>query len=352
MNVGKGSYPDSGKIASVSLRARDPALFEEPPKRFRSRAGRGERRRPGTRQQRRLHRGLSGVRILDFHNKKTNPEGRPRPVTGCSHRPPPHRPGLSAGREPRGEKGNSYGQNNRARGSWRKLSRENPTSAMKPPSSVFIAPLLVNFFSSHTTAVAETNESPLHRFAPCGPTLSVPKRAVGGRRPQHRETCDRTQIGQSARVHRDHREDDHGARWEVEITSAFRPGIRCLHQCRRKSREHRPQGLGLFALRTPGRTPPPSPSPAFAKSAASAARVTGNSREDDYGATWEVEVNQKRRFEYDVYVDAAGGIVRIKKSDLAGSLNPRGGNSARGGGIPGPGARIDSRVFLIRLASG
>jgi hypothetical protein len=42
------------------------------------------------------------------------------------------------------------------------------------------------------------------------------------------------------------------------------------------------------------------------------ARVTGISREDDHGATWEVEVTLRGgREEFDVYVGSAGRIVKI-----------------------------------------
>ena len=41
--------------------------------------------------------------------------------------------------------------------------------------------------------------------------------------------------------------------------------------------------------------------------------VTGFEREDDFGATWEVEVTDDRGSEYDVFVDRAGSIVRVEE---------------------------------------
>ena len=42
------------------------------------------------------------------------------------------------------------------------------------------------------------------------------------------------------------------------------------------------------------------------------ARVTGIESEDDYGARWEVEVTLANGFEYDVYVNRAGEVIRVE----------------------------------------
>ncbi|MCU0750229.1 MAG: hypothetical protein MUF13_11855 [Akkermansiaceae bacterium] len=41
------------------------------------------------------------------------------------------------------------------------------------------------------------------------------------------------------------------------------------------------------------------------------ARVTGISREDDHGARWEIEVTLRSGQEFDVYVNAAGRVVKV-----------------------------------------
>ena len=43
------------------------------------------------------------------------------------------------------------------------------------------------------------------------------------------------------------------------------------------------------------------------------AEVTGFEREDDFGATWEVEVTDDRGREYDVFVDRSGNIARVEE---------------------------------------
>lgn len=45
------------------------------------------------------------------------------------------------------------------------------------------------------------------------------------------------------------------------------------------------------------------------------AEVTGFEREEDFGATWEVEVTDDRGREYDVFVDRAGSIVRVEEKN-------------------------------------
>ena len=53
------------------------------------------------------------------------------------------------------------------------------------------------------------------------------------------------------------------------------------------------------------------------------AEVTGFEREEDFGATWEVEVTDDRGREYDVFVDRAGSIVRVEEK-TGGSGGDRG----------------------------
>ena len=42
------------------------------------------------------------------------------------------------------------------------------------------------------------------------------------------------------------------------------------------------------------------------------ARVTWSGREDDFGAQWEIEVTLADGREFDVYVNSAGEVVRVR----------------------------------------
>jgi uncharacterized membrane protein YkoI len=190
---------------------------------------------------------------------------------------------------------------------------------MKPTLIILIAPFLVNF-ALHPTAVEASIESPRSgNVTRAARTVSVPKRAVGRTAASNiaLRAIER-QFGQTARVTGITREDDHGARWEVEITSTsgreFDVYINAagrVVKVVRKGSDFSPSGLNrqnaaAIALAR------------VREISGSGARVTGISREDDYGAAWEVEVTRNDGFEYDVYVDAAGAIVRIKEIGFGG----------------------------------
>jgi uncharacterized membrane protein YkoI len=148
------------------------------------------------------------------------------------------------------------------------------------------------------------------------------ERAVG--RQQAARIAKRTiqkRTGKAARVTGVEREDDFGARWEVEVT--LRQGREFDVYVNRSGRIVKiiQKGRG-----TPGTDPGTNPGTNISKEEASAvalahiekltgsqARVTGVGPEDDYGARWEVEVTRADGFEYDVYIDSNGRVIRVKE---------------------------------------
>lgn len=133
-------------------------------------------------------------------------------------------------------------------------------------------------------------------------------------------------FGQPARVTGAEREDDFGARWEIEVT-------------RRDGAEFdvyvAAGGKVVRVIRNRATGPAPTPAPAAgtpvtaARASAVAlrfverrfgqpARVTGAEREDDHGARWEIEVTRGDGAEFDVYVTARGAVVRIVRTPAGG----------------------------------
>jgi hypothetical protein len=129
--------------------------------------------------------------------------------------------------------------------------------------------------------------------------------------------------GQQARATWSGRENDNGAQWEIEVTT-------------RNGREFdvyvSSRGKVVKVVRKSGpkkSKPAPSPtrSPATDGSRESArqiavahmqrefgmgARATWSGREDDFGAQWEIEVTLADGREFDVYVNSAGEVVRVR----------------------------------------
>ena len=144
--------------------------------------------------------------------------------------------------------------------------------------------------------------------------------------------ADRTierRTGKSARVTGVEREDDYGARWEVEVT--LRNGREFDVYVNRSGRVVKVISKGRDWRSGPARANQGSVGSAVSSSAAAAtalahieqltgqsARVTGVEREDDYGARWEVEVTLANGFEYDVYIGAGGEVIRTKANGFDG----------------------------------
>ena len=129
--------------------------------------------------------------------------------------------------------------------------------------------------------------------------------------------------GQAARATWSGREDDNGAQWEIEVTT-------------RNGREFdvyvNSRGTVVKVLRKGNSrslqpAPAPTSSPVTDGSRESAkqiavaymqrefgmaARATWSGREDDFGAQWEIEVTLADGREFDVYVNSAGQVVRVR----------------------------------------
>ena len=157
----------------------------------------------------------------------------------------------------------------------------------------------------------------------------VSERAVSAKQASRiaKRTIER-RTGKSARVTDIGRENDWGAQWEVAVTlrngrefdvSVNRNGrvVKVIRQGR-DWRDSRQAGTNSVAAGT-------DISRAEAGRIALAriermtgrdARVTDIGLEDDYGARWEVEVTLASGFEYDVYVDRDGDIVRVKENGI------------------------------------
>lgn len=114
------------------------------------------------------------------------------------------------------------------------------------------------------------------------------------------------------------REDDWGARWEVEVTSRGR-----------EFDVYVARSGAVVKVKSKGRSGPTSApvsgsAPITRTDAAAAAqryiaqefgqsaRVTWTGREDDLGAKWEIEVTTSDGREFDVYVGANGKIVAVR----------------------------------------
>ncbi len=129
--------------------------------------------------------------------------------------------------------------------------------------------------------------------------------------------------GQQARATWSGRENDNGAQWEIEVTTGNGREFDVYVSSR---------GKVVKVVRNGGpkkSKPAPSPtrSPATDGSRESAkqiavahmqrefgmgARVTWSGREDDFGAQWEIEVTLADGREFDVYVNSAGEVVRVR----------------------------------------
>ncbi len=125
--------------------------------------------------------------------------------------------------------------------------------------------------------------------------------------------------GASARASWTGREDDFGARWEIEVTSAGR-----------EYDVYVSRSGAVVKVITQGlkqRTGKPAPAVRGSdqrKAAARAARlhmqreygqparVTWTGREDDFGARWEIEVTLADGREFDVYVGAGNRIITVR----------------------------------------
>lgn len=146
------------------------------------------------------------------------------------------------------------------------------------------------------------------------------KKAVGGKKAARKaERAVERRTGKPATVTGIEREDDYGARWEVEVTLrngrefdvyVDRKGriVKIVRQGRDDDDGGNTGGSGI------SRSEAAAAALAHIKELTGrGARVTGVSREDDYGARWEVEVTRGDGFEYDVYVDRKGEILRVKE---------------------------------------
>ncbi|ACZ31753.1 Propeptide PepSY amd peptidase M4 [Xylanimonas cellulosilytica DSM 15894] len=126
-------------------------------------------------------------------------------------------------------------------------------------------------------------------------------------------------------------EDDHGARWEIEVTRADGAEVdvyvdaegRVVHTTERPAEEPAqaapaPEASAPAPEAPAAEAPAPAPSGtvtlAEAKRIAVAhvggGRVTYHGLEDDHGARWEIEVTRPGGSEVDVYVAADGRVVR------------------------------------------
>lgn len=129
--------------------------------------------------------------------------------------------------------------------------------------------------------------------------------------------------GQTARVTGSRRENDHGARWEVEVTliGGFeydvyvgRNGKVMRVEEKGFDRDDKPPANGSAST---GRDQAAAIALAHIRrmTGQSNARVTGVVREDDFGAWWEVEVTLPSGLEYDVYVGQNGQVIRAVHSN-------------------------------------
>lgn len=125
--------------------------------------------------------------------------------------------------------------------------------------------------------------------------------------------------GSPARASWTGREDDFGARWEVEVTSAGREYDVYVSR----------SGDVVKVISKPGKKRAAKPTPEVRgteqrKAAARAARlymqreygqparVTWTGREDDFGARWEIEVTLADGREFDVYVGSGNRIITVR----------------------------------------
>ena len=170
--------------------------------------------------------------------------------------------------------------------------------------------------------------TPVHAGQHSGGTQPQPaaaepsfKKAVGGKKAARKaERAVERRTGKPATVTGIEREDDYGARWEVEVT--LRNGREFDVYVDRKGRIVKIVRQGRDddgGGQTGGSGVSRSEAAAAAlahieESTGSGARVTGVSREDDHGARWEVEITRDDGFEYDVYVNRLGEVVRVKET--------------------------------------
>lgn len=125
--------------------------------------------------------------------------------------------------------------------------------------------------------------------------------------------------GQIGRVTGIQREDDFGARWEVEVT--LQSGLEYDVYIGPNGQVIRVEELGLD---NPSDSPIQESGSAVGQDKAAStalahirqmtgqtnARVTGIESEDDYGARWEVEVTLANGSEYDVYIGPNGQVIK------------------------------------------
>jgi len=153
---------------------------------------------------------------------------------------------------------------------------------------------------------------------------SVSERAVSRQRAAR--IADRAierRTGKKARVTGIGREDDWGAQWEVEVT--LRNGREFDVYVNRRGRVVKVIRKGFSSRTAPQRAGQGAAGITADRDQAAAAalarveqmtgqsaRVTGIESEDDYGARWEVEVTLANGFEYDVYVNGAGEVIRVE----------------------------------------
>ena len=163
--------------------------------------------------------------------------------------------------------------------------------------------------------------------APTNPTTpaAVAAGGSGTTLAQARVIADRwveRRFGQPARVTDTSREDDHGARWEIEVTR--RDGLEFDVYVSARGRV-------VKVIRSGRARPAVRPGGGATATAARArvtadrhierrfgqpARVTDIERENDHGARWEVEVTRGDGVEFDVYVNARNRVVKVvRESD-------------------------------------
>jgi hypothetical protein len=129
-------------------------------------------------------------------------------------------------------------------------------------------------------------------------------------------------FGQPARVTWAGREDDFGARWEIEVTRRDGAEFDVYVNARgRVVRVIRDRSTG--PTRAPANPSPTTVTEARARTIAlrviedrygQPARVTDAGPEDDFGARWEIEVTRRDGAEFDVYVTARGTVVRVVRT--------------------------------------
>ncbi|QAY68856.1 PepSY domain-containing protein [Xylanimonas protaetiae] len=113
-------------------------------------------------------------------------------------------------------------------------------------------------------------------------------------------------------------EDDHGARWEIEVTRPDGSEVDVY-----VAADGRVVNTGERQAEQPAQAAPaPAPEPApsgdvtldeakrIAVAHVGGGRVTWHERENDHGARWEIEVTRPDGSEVDVYVAADGRVVR------------------------------------------